>query len=235
MRLERAALQRGCARASRRSFFGEPVTYRLGAPGRHLVQNSLAVARRLRMRLARTSRRSMRGARGIPRAEGAGRAHCRSPIRAARFTLIDESYNANPASMRAALALLGQASPRGRGRRIAVLGDMLELGEAASGAASRAGAGDRGGGRRPRFPRRAADGGLVAGLAGSAPGSLCGERGGARTDSPRSDRPRRRDHDEGFARHPARPAGGGGEAPLRAGGARDARAGSARGAADAAC
>ena len=34
--------------------------------------------------------------------------------------------------MRAALALLGQASPEGRGRRIAVLGDMLELGEAAS-------------------------------------------------------------------------------------------------------
>jgi UDP-N-acetylmuramyl pentapeptide synthase len=49
-----------------------------------------------------------------------------------RFTLIDESYNANPASMRAALALLGQASPQGRGRRIAVLGDMLELGDAAS-------------------------------------------------------------------------------------------------------
>jgi UDP-N-acetylmuramoyl-tripeptide--D-alanyl-D-alanine ligase len=52
--------------------------------------------------------------------------------------LIDESYNANPASMRAALALLGQAEfgqaefGRSKGsahsRRIAVLGDMLELG-----------------------------------------------------------------------------------------------------------
>jgi UDP-N-acetylmuramoyl-tripeptide--D-alanyl-D-alanine ligase len=42
--------------------------------------------------------------------------------------LIDESYNANPASMRAALALLAQAPVSGRGRRIAVLGDMLELG-----------------------------------------------------------------------------------------------------------
>jgi len=42
--------------------------------------------------------------------------------------LIDESYNANPASMGAAFALLGQAEIGPRGRRIAVLGDMLELG-----------------------------------------------------------------------------------------------------------
>jgi UDP-N-acetylmuramoyl-tripeptide--D-alanyl-D-alanine ligase len=42
--------------------------------------------------------------------------------------LIDESYNANPASMAAAIALLGQAPVGPRGRRIAVLGDMLELG-----------------------------------------------------------------------------------------------------------
>jgi UDP-N-acetylmuramoyl-tripeptide--D-alanyl-D-alanine ligase len=47
---------------------------------------------------------------------------------AGKALLIDESYNANPASMRAALALLGQAPVGRRGRRIAVLGDMLELG-----------------------------------------------------------------------------------------------------------
>ncbi|MBW3551377.1 MAG: hypothetical protein KY442_11385, partial [Proteobacteria bacterium] len=45
------------------------------------------------------------------------------------ITVIDESYNANPASVRAALALLGQAKPGRGGRRIAVLGDMLELGD----------------------------------------------------------------------------------------------------------
>ena len=42
--------------------------------------------------------------------------------------VIDESYNANPASVAAALALLGQAPIGPYGRRIAVLGDMLELG-----------------------------------------------------------------------------------------------------------
>jgi UDP-N-acetylmuramoyl-tripeptide--D-alanyl-D-alanine ligase len=42
--------------------------------------------------------------------------------------LIDESYNANPASMAAALGVLGGVSVAGQGRRIAVLGDMLELG-----------------------------------------------------------------------------------------------------------
>ncbi|HKQ10520.1 MAG TPA: UDP-N-acetylmuramoyl-tripeptide--D-alanyl-D-alanine ligase [Rhizomicrobium sp.] len=53
--------------------------------------------------------------------------------RGARFKsggidVIDESYNANPASMAAALALLGGA----KGRKIAVLGDMLEMGEGGS-------------------------------------------------------------------------------------------------------
>ncbi|MGL4728254.1 MAG: glutamate ligase domain-containing protein, partial [Bosea sp. (in: a-proteobacteria)] len=45
-----------------------------------------------------------------------------------QITLVDESYNANPASMRAALENLGRIRKSGRGRRIAVLGDMLELG-----------------------------------------------------------------------------------------------------------
>src|SRR5690606_33937236 len=42
--------------------------------------------------------------------------------------LIDDSYNANPTSMRAAFAVLAQANPEPGGRRIAILGDMLELG-----------------------------------------------------------------------------------------------------------
>lgn len=48
------------------------------------------------------------------------------PLKDGRITLIDESYNANPLSMRAALSIV--KSLPSRGRKIAVLGDMLELG-----------------------------------------------------------------------------------------------------------
>ncbi len=44
------------------------------------------------------------------------------------FTLVDESYNASPASMAAAFEVLATAETDAGGRRIAVLGDMLELG-----------------------------------------------------------------------------------------------------------
>jgi UDP-N-acetylmuramoyl-tripeptide--D-alanyl-D-alanine ligase len=50
------------------------------------------------------------------------------------FDLLDDAFNANPASMAAALDVLAASSPKhdvgrvGNGRRIAVLGDMLELG-----------------------------------------------------------------------------------------------------------
>ncbi|MGH7062436.1 MAG: glutamate ligase domain-containing protein, partial [Stellaceae bacterium] len=47
------------------------------------------------------------------------------------LTMIDESYNASPASMRAALAVLAAIAPAAGSRRVAVLGDMLELGAAA--------------------------------------------------------------------------------------------------------
>jgi UDP-N-acetylmuramoyl-tripeptide--D-alanyl-D-alanine ligase len=60
--------------------------------------------------------------------KGRGARH-RLDIGDGAFTLIDESYNANPASMRAALAVLASSHPEGAGRRIAVLGDMLEMGE----------------------------------------------------------------------------------------------------------
>lgn len=45
------------------------------------------------------------------------------------FTLIDDAFNANPASMAAGLDILIQMTPSLAGRRIAILGDMLELGQ----------------------------------------------------------------------------------------------------------
>jgi UDP-N-acetylmuramoyl-tripeptide--D-alanyl-D-alanine ligase len=49
-----------------------------------------------------------------------------------RILLIDESYNANPASVRAALAAMATVPRVDFPRRVAVLGDMLELGQAAA-------------------------------------------------------------------------------------------------------
>ncbi|GLQ78623.1 UDP-N-acetylmuramoyl-tripeptide--D-alanyl-D-alanine ligase [Mesorhizobium huakuii] len=106
---------------------GRDMIARIGAPGRHMVQNVLAVLGaaqlvgadldKVAIALADLSAERGRGKRHVLR-------HPQGPI-----TLIDESYNANPASMAAAMALLNATPVAGEGRRIAVLGDMLELGE----------------------------------------------------------------------------------------------------------
>jgi UDP-N-acetylmuramoyl-tripeptide--D-alanyl-D-alanine ligase len=58
---------------------------------------------------------------------GRGRA-CKVQLANGEFTLIDDSYNASPVSVAAALSVLGRVGVGANGRRIAVLGDMLELG-----------------------------------------------------------------------------------------------------------
>jgi UDP-N-acetylmuramoyl-tripeptide--D-alanyl-D-alanine ligase len=105
---------------------GHDLTYKLGIPGRHMAMNSLAVLAAAQLAgadlalaalsLSQIEPPAGRGARRVLEF-GGGEA-----------TLIDESYNANPASMAAALNVLGQAVTGPHGRRIAILGDMLELG-----------------------------------------------------------------------------------------------------------
>ena len=102
------------------------LTYKIGAPGRHLVINSLAVLAAAELAGADLALAALALAELAP-VSGRG-APIRIDLPSGPALLIDESYNANPASMDAALAVLGQAQVGPRGRRIAVLGDMLELG-----------------------------------------------------------------------------------------------------------
>lgn len=103
---------------------GRTLHYRIGAAGEHMALNSLAViaasdALGLALepvldQIATYRPIAGRGAQSTVVVDG-------KPI-----LFIDESYNANPGSMKAALELLGQARPSGR--RLAVLGEMAELG-----------------------------------------------------------------------------------------------------------
>ena len=106
---------------------GLEVTCRINVPGRHWVDNSLCVLAAVKAAgadvaaaardLASVAAVAGRGSRvAVERPDG-------------RFVVVDDSYNASPASMAAAFDVLGQMIPDRGGRRIAVLGDMLELGE----------------------------------------------------------------------------------------------------------
>jgi UDP-N-acetylmuramoyl-tripeptide--D-alanyl-D-alanine ligase len=108
---------------------GKRVDYMLEAPGAHIAMNSVAV-------LAALDACGIDLAAALP-----GMSEFRAPtgrgasrmltVPGGTLMLIDESYNANPASMQAALQVLGRTSRTQPGRRIAVLGDMRELGDAA--------------------------------------------------------------------------------------------------------
>jgi UDP-N-acetylmuramoyl-tripeptide--D-alanyl-D-alanine ligase len=105
---------------------GRALTYRLGAPGRHLAMNSLAVL--LAAKAFGVDLDAAAGALAFFAAQPGRGERLELAAKNGLFTLIDESYNANPASMRAALELAGALPLTAKGRRIAVLGDMLELG-----------------------------------------------------------------------------------------------------------
>jgi UDP-N-acetylmuramoyl-tripeptide--D-alanyl-D-alanine ligase len=105
---------------------GHALTYKIGAPGRHLVHNSLAVLASAVLVGADLALAALALSEFQPASGRGTRLEIELPDGTA--LVIDESYNANPASMAASLALLGQTQIGPRGRRIAVLGDMLELG-----------------------------------------------------------------------------------------------------------
>ena len=108
-------------------FEDDAISYRVGVPGRQWALNSLAVLLATQAvgipiyaaapTLAVMSAPKGRGERSI------------LPWLGGSIDIIDESYNASPVSTRAAIAALGAVKPSLGGRRIAVLGDMLELGE----------------------------------------------------------------------------------------------------------
>ena len=92
-------------------------------PGEHWVMNGaacIAAAYAAGIDL----RKASKALRGVRAESGRGAVHIIT-IDDKTITLIDESYNANPASMAAAINVLGLKP----GRRIAVLGDMFELGK----------------------------------------------------------------------------------------------------------
>jgi UDP-N-acetylmuramoyl-tripeptide--D-alanyl-D-alanine ligase len=128
-RLIDVALHPACS-AVHADILGHDVTYKLGMPGRHMAMNSLAVLAAASLAGADLALAALT----LSQIEPAAGRGVRQMLEVAsgEATLIDESYNANPASMAAALTVLGRASVGAHGRRIAVLGDMLELGPTGS-------------------------------------------------------------------------------------------------------
>lgn len=111
--------------------YGHTVDYKLSVIGRHWAMTSLltlGVAYTLGLDVQETAL----SLEHFSEPEGRGRI-VKLPLKSGTLTLIDDSYNASPVSTRAAIAKLADTwrASDGIGRRIAVLGDMLELGQTA--------------------------------------------------------------------------------------------------------
>jgi len=103
------------------------LSYRLAVPGYHWVINSLCVLASV-FAAGGDVEQAAQDLAGVAAPAGRG-ARLEIATKGGTFLLIDESYNASPASMGTAIAVLAAQPVGPNGRRIAVLGDMLELGE----------------------------------------------------------------------------------------------------------
>ncbi len=116
---------------ARVELFGRTLDFEIGAPGRHWAMNLtgalLAIAA-----LGADAEVAAASFASIATPKGRGQRHTVALPAGGTFLLIDDSYNASPPSMRAAFAVLASAVLPQGGRRIAVLGDMLELGPQAA-------------------------------------------------------------------------------------------------------
>lgn len=111
---------------------GITMSYKVGMLGYHWVMNSMAVLAAVDAVGADLGLSGLGLAELTPLAGRGRRDRIYYDIATdASLLLIDESYNANPASMKAAIKTLGECESSDEGRKIAVLGDMAELGEQA--------------------------------------------------------------------------------------------------------
>lgn len=111
---------------ARFSVLGQEVDCRIGIAGHHWVMNAMAVLAAVAAAGGNVAVAAS-ALKDLQPAPGRGRRH-QVLVTGGAFTLIDDSYNASPVSMRAAMAVFGNIAPGPGGRRIAFLGDMLELG-----------------------------------------------------------------------------------------------------------
>ncbi len=113
----------------RANILGEEITYSLQWSGEHIAMNSIAVLTAIKLAGA-DIHKAAKALGQLQPPEGRGhREEIDSGEKDNPITLIDESYNASPTSMKAAFKVLALVDPGRGGRRIAVLGDMLELGK----------------------------------------------------------------------------------------------------------
>ena len=107
---------------------GIALTYEIALSGRHWALNSVAALAAVHA-LGAPVERAARALGTVEPVAGRG-VRYRLPLHGGLYELIDESYNASPAAVRAAIATLAETTTsEPGGRRLAVLGDMLELGE----------------------------------------------------------------------------------------------------------